>query len=245
MRNIYIPAAIGNTYASLLYQTGGDFYNDHGVSTGLSSEIAIDAFIKWTEFYTKYGVPISANFINRFRSGDMPIGISDYSMFNTLVMSAPEIQGKWSMTLLPGTMKDGEIDRSSISSGTACMIVGDTNNPNESWEFLKWWTSADIQTSYGREIESILGASARYNAANIHAIERLPWSAHERNIILTQYRYIKGFENVPGGYMTTRQLDYAFRLVTNENANPRETLIEYIEYINEELTVKRKEFGLE
>ena len=155
----------------------------------------------------------------------MPIGISDYSMFNTLVMSAPEIQGKWSMTLLPGTMKDGEIDRSSISSGTACMIVGDTNNPNESWEFLKWWTSADIQTSYGREIESILGASARYNAANIHAIERLPWSAHERNIILTQYRYIKGFENVPGGYMTTRQLDYAFRLVTNENANPRETLI--------------------
>ena len=57
--DVYIPAAIGNTYASLLYQTGGDFYNNHGVSTGLSSEIAIDAFIKWTEFYRRF-VKLSA-----------------------------------------------------------------------------------------------------------------------------------------------------------------------------------------
>ncbi len=238
--------SIDTVYSSLLYQSGGDFYNDHGVTTALNSEIAINTFIKWSQFYTKFGVPLSANFTNRFRSGDMPIGISGYSLYNTLTMSAPEIQGKWKMALLPGTIQDnGEIDRSCMSSGNAAMILKQTKYPDASWEFIKWWVSTETQTAYGREIESILGPSARYDTANVNAIKQIPWTQEERDIILEQYSYVKGFEQVPGGYMTGRQLSYAFRAVVNNNTNPRETLLEYSQYINTELRIKRKEFGLE
>ena len=251
--DIYLgqPSNVNNTgidsfFASLLYQNGGDFYHNHGEETALREEVAIRTFIDWTEYYTQYSIPLTANFVNRFRSGDMPIGISDYSLFNTLTMSAPEINGKWEMTLLPGTLKeDGSIDRSTISSGGACMMIKDTEHPEETWEFLKWWVSSKTQSSYGREIESILGVSARYTTANIEAMKEIPWSANEIKTILEQYSYVKGFEQVPGGYMTARQLNYAFRKVVNENTNPRETLLEYALTINDELTLKRKEFGLE
>ncbi|MDD3999866.1 MAG: extracellular solute-binding protein [Bacilli bacterium] len=251
--DIYLgqPSNVTNTgvdplFASKLYQNGGDFYFENGKETALREENAIQTFIQWTEFYTQYGIPLSANFVNRFRSGDMPIGISDYSLFNTLTMSAPEINGKWKMALLPGTtQEDGSIDRSTLSSGTACMMIKNTEQPDASWEFLKWWTSDEVQTQYGREIESILGVSARYLTANIESMKRMPWSSDEIKVIREQYSFVKGFEQVPGGYITARELNYAFRKVVNENTNPRETLLKYSIAINSELTIKRKEFGLE
>ena len=45
--------------------------------------------------------------------------------------------------------------------------------------------------------------------------------------------------------MTGRHLDNAFRLVLNESANPRETIYDYVQMINEELAKKRREFGLD
>ena len=50
---------------------------------------------------------------------------------------------------------------------------------------------------------------------------------------------------VPGGYMTGRHLDNAFRLVYNETTNARETLYDYVQVINDEITKKRREFGLD
>lgn len=49
---------------------------------------------------------------------------------------------------------------------------------------------------------------------------------------------------VPGGYITARHVDYALRAVLNEGQNPREALYENVKVINEELTIKRLEFGL-
>ena len=45
--------------------------------------------------------------------------------------------------------------------------------------------------------------------------------------------------------MTGRHLDNAFRLVLNEAANPRETIYDYVQMINEELAKKEAEFGLD
>ena len=45
--------------------------------------------------------------------------------------------------------------------------------------------------------------------------------------------------------MTAREVEYAFREVINNGSNPRETLYDYIEKIDSELTLKRKEFGIE
>ena len=49
---------------------------------------------------------------------------------------------------------------------------------------------------------------------------------------------------VAGGYYTGRNIENAFRKTVNEDLNPREVLLEYVEQINNEIIKKREEFGL-
>ena len=52
-------------------------------------------------------------------------------------------------------------------------------------------------------------------------------------------------EQVPGGYFLNRHINNIFRKIINEDADVRETVNEYTQTINAELTKKRREFGLE
>lgn len=110
---------------------------------------------------------------------------------------------------------------------------------------MRWWVSKDIQTSYARELESILGAAARHNTANVLAFQNLAWTRDEREVLIEQWSKSVGVPEVPGGYYTGRNLENAFREVVNTDSNPRETLQDYITLINNEITKKRKEFGLD
>src|SRR5690606_19744860 len=108
------------TFAMLLYQKGGEFYRDQDKKSGLDSEISMEAFNIWTQFYTNYKFPLQADFPNRFRVGEMPIGIADYTTYNLLTVMAPEIRGLWDFTMVPGTeMPNGSVNRQVASATTA------------------------------------------------------------------------------------------------------------------------------
>lgn len=238
-------------YFTLLYQYGGDMYNEAGTKTTVDSEAGIDAFEDYLKYFTDYGIPTIYDFVSRFRSGEMPIGIINYTTFNTLVVSAPEIRGLWEFTLIPGTEKvdeNGEtyIDRSDFITGGATMMIKTENEKlrNESWEFMKWWADADTQVLFGREIEALLGSSARYATANIEAFEQLAWSAEDIEVLKEQWNQTFGIREVPGGYYTGRHITNAIRKVINEKTDPRETMIDYAITIDEEIEKKRIEFGL-
>ena len=79
--------ALNSIFVSLLYQMGGELYINNNKETGLLLEEGMEAFETWTEFYTLYSFPSYASFINRFRSGEMPLGIIDYTTYNTLTVS--------------------------------------------------------------------------------------------------------------------------------------------------------------
>ena len=53
----------------------------------------MSAFKTWSDFYTKYGFDLVYDFYTRFSTGEMPIGIASYEMFNTLSVAAQEIRG--------------------------------------------------------------------------------------------------------------------------------------------------------
>lgn len=233
------------SYCMMLYQNGGDVYSESGTRSTLNEREAIDAFKQYTQFYKEYKIPVSFNFANRFRSGEMPIAISDYVAYNTLEVFAPEIKGQWDIAVVPGkVLEDGTVDHTSIASGVCCFILGDTKFPNESWEFLKWWTSADIQARYGNQIEDKLGGSARYATANLEALAQIPWSSAFYKELTLQLESVRGIPEVPGGYFTSRHFNNAFRAVVYDAKDAQETLLEYVEVINDEITKKRKEFGL-
>ena len=240
-----------SSYYAMLYQLGGTLYNDSATHTTINSEAGVQAFERYTSLYNDYGLPTIFDFVSCFRSGEMPLGIFDYTTFNTLTVSAPEIRGLWDIAILPGTSRTAEdgstyVDHSGHSQGACCMMIAtdsETTKQN-AWQFMKWWTSTDAQVRFGREIEAVLGSSARYATANIAAIEQLSWSEAQLKVIREQMTWAVGFREVAGGYYTTRHMTNAVRKVTNDKTDPRETLLDYARTINEEINKKRLEFGL-
>jgi len=237
-----------STFFAMLYQNGGSVYNEEGTHTLIDEESGIKAFDSFTHLFTQYKLPTIYDFPNRFRSGEMPLGIQDFYVFNTLVVFAPEIRGLWDFTLIPGTLKeDGTIDRSAHTSVTGSMMFKQEREDikQKSWEFLKWWVSADTQVRFGQEMESILGASARYATANKDAFKRLSWSSSQIAVLEEQWDWTVGLKEVAGGYFTGRHITNAIRRTINRNEDTRETLLDYGRTINEEIEKKRIEFGLD
>ena len=238
-----------STYIALLYQNGGTMYNDTLTKSTLASEAGVKAFEMYTRFYSHYGLPVAFDFANRFRSGEMPIGMQDYDTYNTLAVLAPEIRGLWEFSLIPGTVQeDGTIDRSASSWGTSSMMIKNEKRSDEltqkCWEFMKWWVDSETQTRYGRELEAVMGSSARFQTANLISFEELPWSADEMAILKEQWSWTEQVPEIPGGYFVTRHITNAARKIYNEKQDPRETLLDYVDTINDEITKKREEFGL-
>ncbi len=234
-------------YAMLLYQNGGEYYNENGISSALDSDIAVNTFKEYCEYYTEYGLDKTTSVEERFRTGECPIIIADYTVYNNLEVSAPDIAGLWDFTMVPGTVQaDGTIDYSVGCTGLASMIMADTKEPEACWEFLKWWTSAEVQTLFDREMESLMGSAARVATANIEAFENMPWPVDTYESLAEAFTWVKGIPQVPGGYYSWRNVNNAFYTVTTDTdtASPREELMDKVLYINDEITYKRKEFNL-
>ena len=243
--NIAMPAIV-SSFTMFLYQFGGEYYTADDRASALDEKVSLDAFKFWTDFYTEYGLPVDYSFENRFRTGEMPIGVADYTMYNLLSISAPEIKGKWAMTVLPGVEQaDGSINNVSPATSKGCILMNSSDNKDAAWTFMKWWTDADAQYEFGSQLEAVMGAAARYNTANIEALKRMPWSAKDRIGLLEQLANLRGVPNIPGGYYTERNVNFAKLAVINNGEDPRNQLMKYSDNITEEITVKRSEFGLE
>jgi len=247
--DFYIPVVQGTmneTLHAMILQSGGQLYNDDFTEVALLEPNTTQAFLQYVSFFTNYGFVLEANFLNRFRSGEMPIGISNFTLYNSLAVFAPEIQGQWDYTLMPGTIREnGEIDHSTTSIVSGSIILNDTKEMDASWEFLKWFHSDDVQRDYARGIESILGAAARYPTANMNAFAELSWPAKDYIMLERQRSFAQAIPTVPGDYIVGRHIDNAFRLTLNENILPQNSLYQYYLVINEEVTRKRKELGLD
>ena len=269
--DFYMPS--GLMINTMVYQNGGNLYHgkegatyydklgnvindvngvpavgvstDYGIESGLRDEEAMIAFKRLCEFFTAYNLPVSADFSNRFRTGEIPIGIADYTTYNSLEIFAPEIKGLWSFAPLPGFVdENGNINNTAVASSVHTSILSSSKRQEDSWTFFKWWLSDDAQVEFAQTIEAIMGSGARYATANPRVLIQLPWSAAQADTLLNQFENTVGIPDVPGYYMTSRMVDYAYKNVVTDGQNPREALYLNVKDINDELTKKRKEFGL-
>lgn len=243
----YIPltqGAMSTVLYAMIKQYGGELYLGGGRESGMLQPQNVEAFLNFTKLFTDYEFSLEANFANRFRSGEMPIGIANYSLYNTLSVFAPEISGQWDYGLLPGKMVDGVLNRQTVSTVSSSVIMKNSKEQEASWEFMKWWLSKDTQTDYARAMEAIIGSAARYPTANIAAFEQLPWPTKDFLMLEQQRQLAVGIPTVPGDYIVGRHIDNAFRAVLNSNVTPQDSLYQYHLKINQEIERKRKELGL-
>lgn len=230
-------------YASLLYQQGGAFYNESKTASLLSEPEAYTAFHMMTRLYTDYEIPKAFDFANRFRSGQMPLAVSSYTSYNQLSVFAPEIEGLWGMTTLPGIMdEEGNVNNAAAVTVTGAIIMKDSENIDDAWTFLKWWTQEEVQSEYANELETIMGTAARYATANLAAMESIQWDFDIKEALVAQREQLVGMEQLAGSYYTSRYFEFAFRDVVNNGENDRESLLEANENITNEILEKRLEF---
>ena len=233
----------------------GDDVASYGMATNLDSDEALDAFKTMCDFFTQYQQPYTYDFAHRVRTGAMPLGIADYSLYNQLTVFAPEIKGLWEFVQLPGSERTGidengntykYVDHTAPSGIGSVMIMkkkgNEENKYRASWNYIKWWTSTDIQGLFGNEQVAIIGTAAKYNTANKNAMLSQSWSADERRAIEQQFESLEGTPMTPGNYIVGRNQEFAFLAVYNNGTTPAEAMQSYISDINKELSRKRDEY---
>ena len=232
-----------NIYPSLLSQNGISLYSEDGKRTNLLLADAMEVFKKWTDYYSKFKFPISLDFYNRFRTGTTPLGITTYNTYTTFKVAAPEIDGLWGITSIPGTLRaDGTVSYASSGGGTGCVILKNSNNPEGAWEFLKWWTDTDTQLTYSNDLESVLGPTGRVALANVEALKGLSWEEGELEQILNAWQNVEEIPEYPGSYYVSRSIYQAYWNVVNSNKNTKDMLMMYGTEANDEIARKWKQY---
>ena len=200
-------------------------------------------FEKWTNYYTKMSFPKTLDFYNRFRVGTTPLGIFSYSLYNTLMVAAPEIKGLWDFTAIPGTVRsDGTVSHAVAGGGTACSILNASKNPEKAWEFLKWWTDADTQLNYSNNIESILGPTGRVALSNVEALKGLAWEDDSLDSLLKAWESVEEIPEYPGSYYVARSIYQAFWNVVNANMTTKDMLIKFGKEADDEISRKWEQY---
>ncbi len=240
--NVYVPTGI-YTYATFMYQNGLKIYTDDLRQNILAEKSAINVFEQFTDLYTQYKLPVTLDFYNRFRIGVTPLGIANYTQYTTFKVASPEIEGKWGIAPIPATVcEDGTLNNSQCGSGTACCILSKSKNKDAAWEFLKWWTSSDIQLKYSQNLESILGPVARVSTATVDALEQYSWNYGDKEILLKQWQKVSFIPQVPGSYHLTRSFDQAFLEVINGENTANDAMVDWAASANAEIARKWAEY---
>jgi len=230
---MYVPG----WFDMFLYSCNGSFYNEDGSRSALDTPEAYRAFDMMCKMYTVYGVPTSANFINRFRTGEMPIGIEGSPVYMQLMAAAPELQGRWGMAMIPAMTdsQGNETIKTAGYVGEAAIILKDSKKQDSAFKFLDWWTKTETQTRFGREVEGRIGSYARWLTSNTEAFSQLPWNREHLDIITKSWDTVIETPNVPGGYYTSRHLSNAWNRTVISGMPARDSIEQCVLDINKEL----------
>ena len=123
--------------------------------------------------------------------------------------------------------------------------MNQSEHKDASWEYLKWWTSAEVQGDFARELEALIGIEARWNTANVEAFMDLPWNKADLEVIESQWEWVREAPIVLGSYYTGRYLNNAWNSAVIGNMNPKDALDQAVEEINKEMRMKQEEYHVQ
>lgn len=249
--NFYLPLSSQTaskpitTTAPFIYQFDGCLYSNDGMSTVIDSMSSIEGIKLMTDLYTIYGLPQQiANFAESFRDGSIPIGIADLSVYNQLLVSAPEIVGLWDIALSPGNENENnEIERWQSGSATSACILSKSTKQEQVWSFMKWWMSTEVQSNYQEQIAAIWGNEQIWSSANQEAFDRSVFKREHKDIILQQWVWLYDVPRTPGWYMIERELSNAWNKIVIDGVNIRIAIGLAVTSSNKEMARRFEEFG--
>jgi ABC-type glycerol-3-phosphate transport system substrate-binding protein len=161
-----------------------------------------------------------------------------------LVTAAPELSGLWEIDLYPAIVsEDGTERRYTTGSAQAAIMFANTDKPDESWEFMKWWMSTQTQVDFAEQLILNYGYEYLWNSANLEAFGYLPMPEEHKQVILEQWQWLQEPVKLPGSYMQEREISNAWNRIVFDGVNPRVAIDNAVILINREITRKMEEFG--
>lgn len=251
--NVYYPTAsmliMRNFHGTtpLIFQYGGTLFGETALDLAITSEKSTEGFTALTELFTIYDLPIDVpNFYQHFRNGDLPIGIADFNAYNLILNAAPEIANSWEIALAPGIVDEetGEVNRY-MSGGSESTVMFTSNDEKEeqAWEFMSWWSSAEVQAEFGQMLQIMYGEEYIWPTANLEAFAELPYPTAHKEIIMEQAESILEAPRLLGSYMLERELSNAFNDIVVNGDTLRSRIEDVDKTVNRELKRKLEEFG--
>ena len=241
--NFYMGSSSPEMYATILYQMGGEIYNDNG-DCMLNTPEAVAAFKQWTRCFVQYNVPQAANFYNEMRTGKLPIGICSLSEYMQLKSYATELTGKIRIAPVPGC-SDGNahVDHAASGSVSGAILFNKAQDKDACWNFLKWWMSEDVQIQFAREVEARVGATGRWMSGNNGAFLRLGWDRQEHDVLEAALPDYRTFYNVLGGYYSSRAISNAWTRTVFSGMDARDSIEQCYDEISMQIEKKRREYA--
>jgi len=217
-------------FAPYLWQAGGDFYNAAGTQASLDSESALAALKFFGRLYTELGVPKAQIPLEQgLRTGDFPIAVSGNWKIDTLRLFAPEIEGKWSISLMPAGPAG---KRTAFLGGRIIGIFNKSKHKKEAWEFIKFLFQPQTQAKL---YEASRVAEDSYLPTVIAAWDILPLPADLKAVLKAQAEDGKGPAAVRGWDESTRFIEDAIQRVILQQADPGAELSRLNQQMNKEI----------
>jgi ABC-type glycerol-3-phosphate transport system substrate-binding protein len=247
--SFYMPIASGVGYkwfyqtSPLIYQNNGLLYRPDGLGTAINEANAVKGLTTLGDLFTTYALAEQVpNYFNSFRLGQTPVGIIDAETYVLLTYGAPELMGQWSLAPYPGTVQeDGSISRWFIANGTGSVIFENTKQPDECWEFLKWFLSEETQTDFAFS----LFANYRifHMPSNIRALRNIPIDDKDKQVILESVPWLRDAPRSPGQYLLERGLSDIWNTIVFQGTPVRVAIDDQVIEIQREFRKKMTEFG--
>lgn len=249
--NFYHPIAGGQSLkwfyqtSPFILQYGGKLYSEDGLTTAIQEPEAVEGLTFLTKLFSTYSLPEQVPiFYNSFRYGTLPIGIVDFNTYLQIKNAAPELKGQWGLVDYPATvLADGTESRWYIANGTGAVIMKKSQKVDESWTFLKWWLSQEVQSSYAYALQSTYGPTFVWLSGNLTALENAPIDAEDKQVIMRQIPWIQDVARTPGQYMLERGISDVWNKSVFDGVTPRVGIDQQSIAINREIRKKMIEFG--
>ena len=250
--NFFIPLAGSNSFKTFsqtlpfILQFGGDIYQEDGMGVAVNNAEGLEAMKFMTNLFTIYGMPTEvADFYQSFRSGTIPIGVSNFSTYLKLESAAAELAGKWEIAVMPGIENEnGEVERWATGSGTTGVIFEKSQKKDEAWQFMEWWFSSETQTEFGTQLQLLYGDTYMWNTANMVAFAEMPLDEEDKDIILDQWEWLHEFVKTPASYMVEREISNVWNAIVFNGENARSALDDAAITMNQEIKRKMESLGL-
>ena len=249
--NFNLPLANNVGYKSFeatggfLFQNSGDYYSPDGFASNFGDPNTLRGLREMVELYQVYGLAQNIpNFFNAFRSGSVPIGVSNFSTYLQLQVGAPELNGRWDIALVPGTQQaDGTVRRDWSADATSSMIFSNSQKKQEAYRFLKWWLSSETQLKYATDLQMKYGPDYIWNTGNRIALAGMSYPLAHKKVILEQWSWQHEALRHPASYILEREVSNAWIAIVTQGEPFQARIDEATLASNREIQRKLTEFG--